>query len=132
MSSLSLCPSPNWKSLSKDLDLGWRYNHRYTTHHHPPTRNYSNQIKWKFQAQIKRLKGRKDSIEKNMKFHNFGQDWRLSPPPGNCTIQIGIFKSLLFLNPFQFKIFKSQSILIEIPSFSNSILRLDIINSKSS
>ena len=31
LSSLSLSPSPNQKSLSKDLDLGWCYNHR------PPT-----------------------------------------------------------------------------------------------
>ena len=33
LSSLSLSPSQNWKSISKDLDLGWRYNYSYTTHH---------------------------------------------------------------------------------------------------
>ena len=46
LSSQSQSPSPNQKFQvfkSKNLDLGWRYNHRYTTHH-PPTRNFSKQI----------------------------------------------------------------------------------------
>ena len=46
--------------------------------------------------------------------------------------EMEIFKFLLFLNPSQFKSFKSQSIPIEIPSFSKSILRPDIIYSKPS
>ena len=58
-----------------------------------------------------------------MKFHTFGSD---PPFPVNCKIQ-----KLKSLNTFYFKIYESLSILMEIPSFSKSILRLDIIDSKS-
>ena len=60
-----------------------------------------------------------------MKFHTFGPD--PLPVPVNCKIQI-----LKSLNTFYFKIYESLSILMEIPSFSKSILGLDIIDSKSS